>query len=83
MGISENYLSRIFAKETGEKLQDYIVRVRVEKAENLLRYSDVSIAEIAAYVNFPSQSYFGRVFRKYTGDTPGNYRNKWKPTEFT
>lgn len=62
LGISSSYLSRLFHRETGVRLQDYIVQVRVEHAANLLLYSNESIARIAEYVNFPSQSYMGKVF---------------------
>lgn len=83
MGISPTYLSRLFSKEKGMTLQEYILKTRVERAANLLTYSDSSIAEIGDYVNFPSQSYFGRIFKKYTGLTPKQYRNAHKPREFT
>lgn len=82
LGISEGYLSRLFRAETGTTLQDYITQVRVERAVNLLTYSDESIARIAAYVNFPSQSYFGRVFMKYKNVSPKKYRELHKPREF-
>ena len=64
------------------RLQDYIVQVRVERAANLLAYSEEPIAAIGDYVNFPTQSYFGKVFKKYKGMTPREYRNKQKPKEF-
>lgn len=83
MGISPTYLSRLFSKEKGMTLQEYVLRIRVDRAANLLTYSDSPIAEIGDYVNFPSQSYFGRVFKKYTGLTPKQYRNAHKPREFT
>lgn len=74
LGISGSYLSRLFYRETGVKLQDYIVQVRLEHAASLLRYSDESIAGIAEYVNFPSQSYMGRVFRERMHMSPKRYR---------
>lgn len=83
MGISPTYLSRLFSKEVGVTIQDYVVGVRVERAANLLTYSSSSIAEIGDYVNFPSQSYFGKVFKKYKSMTPKQYRNAHKPKEFS
>lgn len=80
--ISPSYLSRVFSKDMDMKLQDYIVQVRVERAANLLRYSEERISEIGDYVNFPSQSYFGKIFKKYTGMTPKEYRERYKPKEF-
>ena len=82
LGISPTYLSRLFKKDTGIRLQDYIVRVRMEKAANMLRYSDRSISQIAQYVNFPSQSYMGRVFKKELLMTPKEYRDRYHTAEW-
>lgn len=83
MGLSSTYLSRLFSRETGMRLQDYINSFRVERAANLLIYSEESISYISEYVNFPSQSYFGKMFRKYKHMTPKEYRDRYKPSEFT
>ena len=82
LGISSTYLSRIFSRETGMQLQDYINQFKVERAANLLIYSEETIAYISEYVNFPSQSYFGKMFRKYKHMTPREYRERFKPAEF-
>ncbi len=82
LGISPSYLSRLFVQEKEMKLQDYIVQVRVDRAANLLTYSEESLSAIGDYVNFPSQSYFGKVFKKYKGMTPKEYRERYKPREF-
>lgn len=82
LGISSTYLSRIFSKETGMRLQDYITSVRVERSANLLMYSDESLSHIAEYVNFPNQSYFGNIFKKYKGMTPREFRERYKPKDF-
>ncbi len=82
LGISSSYLSRLFVQEKGVKLQDYIVQLRVDRAVNLLMFSNESLSAIGDYVNFPSQSYFGKVFKKYKGMTPKEYREKFKPVEF-
>ncbi|MCD8154890.1 MAG: AraC family transcriptional regulator [Clostridiales bacterium] len=82
IGISEGYLSRLFKKETGISIQDFISDVRVEKAANLLRYSEESLSKIAEYVNFPTQSYFGKIFKKKMQMTPKQYRELYKPAEF-
>ena len=82
LGISAAYLSRLFHKEAGMRLQDYILSVRLDHAANLLMYSDEPIARIAEYVNFPSQSYFGRVFKEKMQMSPRRYRELHKPKEF-
>lgn len=82
LGISASHLSRLFKKETGRGLQDFINDVRVEKAANLLIYSDETLPRIAEYVNFPSQSYFGKIFKQRMQMTPKQYRELYKPAEF-
>lgn len=82
LGVSSSYLSRLFRQETGIRFQDYINDVRVECASNLLKYSNESISMIAEYVNFPSQSYFGKVFKERKNMTPRQFREKYKPMEF-
>lgn len=83
ININQTYLSKLFAREAGMTIQEYICKVRVERAANLLRYSDEEIATIALHVNFPSQSYFGKMFRKYMGLTPLEYRKKYGTAEYT
>lgn len=82
LGISSSYLSRLFKKEAGICIQDYVNDVRIERAANLLIYSEESIPRIAEYVNFPSQSYFGKIFKAKKNMTPRQYRESYKPTEF-
>lgn len=82
MGISSGYLSKLFKKEIGVTWQEYIIQFRIERAANMLRYSNETIAYISDYINFPSQSYFGEKFKKYMKMTPREYREKYKPAEF-
>ena len=82
LGISTGYLTREFKKETGVTVQDYINQVRVERAANLLIYSDFTLSAIADYVHFPTQSYFGKMFKRYKGMTPNEFRKKHRVSEF-
>ena len=82
LDLSPSYLSKLFKKETGECLQDFINEERVFRAGNLLIYSDLSLSEIAEYVRFPNQSYFGKIFKKYKGMTPKEYRDKNRTLEY-
>lgn len=82
IGISQGHLSRLFKKDTGMKVQGYILKFRIERAANLLKYSDATLSEISDYVCFNSQSHFGSVFREYMKMTPGQYREKYKRKEF-
>jgi len=74
-GLSEGYLSRLFKKETGVSISDYILAKKVETACNMLKHSDYPIMWISNALAFPSQSYFTRVFTKECGTTPAKYRD--------
>ena len=82
LGISESHLSRIFKKETGESIQKYSMHMRIERAENLLKYSEASLTEISEYLCFSSQSHFGKVFKVHKNMTPKQYRDYYKSPEF-
>ena len=82
LGISESHLSRIFKKETGESIQEYSMHMRIERAENLLKYSEASLTEISEYLCFSSQSHFGKVFKVHKNMTPKQYRDYYKSPEF-
>ena len=73
-GLSVPYLSKLFRKEVGVTVSEYIKRKRIETAENMLRYSDISCLAISDYLCFSSESHFIQVFRTYTGYTPKRYR---------
>lgn len=81
-GLSPSYLSRFFFKETGVHLQDYINEFRVERAANMLRFSEESLLYISEYLCFQSQSYFGKIFKKYKNITPKEYREFYKTRVF-
>lgn len=81
-GLSESYLSKLFRKEMGATISQYISQKRVEAAENLLKYSDYSCTDIANYLCFNSESYFIQVFKSYTKMTPKEYRNKFFRTRW-
>lgn len=72
--LSRPYLSAKFRQETGETLTDFILREKTEEAKRLLRYSDKPAAAIGAYLGFSSHGHFIRVFKKYAGRTPNDYR---------
>lgn len=74
--LSRPYLSAKFKRETGQTLTDFILNEKTEEAKRLIRYTDKSLPAISAYLGFSSQSHFIRVFRKYSGITPGEYLEK-------
>lgn len=76
--ISPAYLSRAFKAETGMTFTDYINRKKVEEATGLLSYSEYNDLEISNLLGFSSQSYFIKIFKKYTGTTPRDYKKKYR-----
>ena len=76
MYISRTHLAAKFKKETGMTLTDFILKEKIEEAKRLLRYSDRSLALIAEYLGFSSQSHFSKTFKKYVNTTPKEYREK-------
>ena len=79
--VNASYLSDLFSKQEGITLTEYIAREKVNFAKRQLMYTDESYGEIAYQYAFSSQSHFGRVFKKYTGMTPKEYREKYKTVE--
>jgi AraC family transcriptional regulator len=73
-GISAGYLMRSFKNTTGETLHDFITRIRLEKARDLLRLSDIPLKQVAAASGFGTQSHFSYCFRRLTGERPSRYR---------
>lgn len=72
--ISRPHLASKFKAESGQTLTDFILKEKTEEAKRLLRYTDRTATAIAAYLGFSSQSHFTRVFKKYAGRTPSEYR---------
>ena len=76
VGVSEDYLSRIFSKETGVSPWEYLNRYRVQQAKLLLRESKKNVTWIAAQVGFEDPAYFSRVFQRSEGCSPREYRTR-------
>ena len=82
LGISPFYLSKIIKRSTGRNFTDLISELRIEKARELLK-TDLSIKEVTYKSGFNSQNYFSKIFRKYVGVTPTEYKSlqfgkKWE-----
>lgn len=77
LDINANYLSELFRKYEGITLSRYILQEKIERAKNLLTYSDYSYIEIATYLGFSSQSHLGAQFKKITGSTLRQYRSRY------
>ena len=72
--LTPKYLTTIIRKTSGRTAAEWIDDYVVLEAKNLLKYSTMSIQEIAYCLNFPNQSFFGKYFRSHTGMTPSAYR---------
>jgi AraC-like DNA-binding protein len=78
MHVSTFYFCKTFKKAAGLTFTDYLGRVRVERAKNLLLNPHLRVSEIAYTVGFQSLTHFNRVFRKLTGESPTDFREKLK-----
>jgi AraC-like DNA-binding protein/ligand-binding sensor protein len=78
MHVSTFYFCKMFKKATGLTFTDYLGRVRVEKAKNLLLNPHLRVSEIAYTVGFQSLTHFNRIFRKVTGEAPTDFRERSK-----
>jgi len=73
-GMSVNAYARLFKEQTGYSPRKYLLKMRVEKACNLLHHSDLSIEQIASACGFSDRYYFTRVFSRTMLASPGEYR---------
>lgn len=72
--ISPEHLSRSFKKEIGKNISDYIADLRIEKATELLKNTNLTISEISMYVGYSDSNYFVKVFKRHQNMTPSEYR---------
>lgn len=82
VGVSSSYLSRLFKKEVGVSVSDYVRQKKIETATNLLKFSPYSMVDIANRLSFSSQSHFIQTFKKIIGMTPFKYREKYGKSEW-
>jgi AraC-like DNA-binding protein/ligand-binding sensor protein len=76
VNTSTFYFCKMFKRATGIRFTQYLSRVRIEKAKNLLLNPNLRVSEIAYEVGFQSLTHFNRVFRKVTGQSPTTYRKQ-------
>ncbi|MCU6712300.1 response regulator [Paenibacillus sp. J5C_2022] len=73
--MSTAYLSRIFKETTGEGINHYVTRARIEKAMELLRLPSAKVSDVAVQVGYDNTPYFTKVFKKVVGQTPQEFKN--------
>lgn len=74
VGVHQGYLHRIFKTNTGNTINDFIVKLRIEKAKKLLEHTTFNIMNVATEVGINNQQYFVSFFKKATGMSPSEYR---------
>lgn len=74
MGVNASYLGRQFSLETKEYFSDYLNRIRISQALQLLDDTSWKVSKVAETVGFANVSYFFTIFKKITGKSPGDYR---------
>lgn len=72
--ISENYIGQYFKKQMGISLKKYILNHKIKLAETRLKYTDLTLSEIASELGFTDSSHLDKTFLSYKGITPGTYR---------
>ncbi|MCP4727159.1 MAG: helix-turn-helix domain-containing protein [bacterium] len=73
--LSSAYFSKIFKEQTGYNFSQYLNNLRIERSKSLLRNSRIPLVDIASLVGYEDQSYFSKVFKKITGNSPGKFRD--------
>lgn len=76
LGMSQYHFARLFKQSTGYSPYQYVIKRRIERAQELMMQEQQSIATIALQVGFASQSQFGRHFKRITGVTPKQFLQK-------
>jgi RpiB/LacA/LacB family sugar-phosphate isomerase len=79
VGMSQYYFSKLFKTSTGTTPHQYVMRQRVERAQDLLRDGRTALANVATQVGFETQSHFTSVFHHIVGVTPKRYREMHEP----
>lgn len=74
VGYGKTYISIVFHEQSGFTLNEYINKQKLKKAKELIRTSNMNIAEISDYLSFDNPHYFCRVFKKFCGMTPSEFR---------
>ena len=74
--ITPKYLTTLIKRISGKSVSEWIDNYVILEAKTLLKYSNMSVQEIAYYLNFPNQSFFGSYFKRNTGMSPSQYKDK-------
>lgn len=73
-GFCTNHIERIFRKNIGLTINEYIIKKKVERAYNLIKTTNLSVESIMEQINLSNKTYFYKILKKHTGKTPGQLR---------
>lgn len=76
LGLNASYFSQLFKKESGETFVKYRIRLRMEKAKELLLRNDIRVIDIPYLIGLNDHPHFTKTFKKHTGETPSEFRKK-------
>lgn len=79
--MSGGYFSSFFKQETGDNFIDYLTRLRIDRAKQLMMSSELRLYEISKLVGYQDVKYFSRLFKRHVGATPAEYRQFFDPKE--
>ena len=74
--VSPYYFTRLFKEETGETFLEFLTGIRIDRAKELMKDSDLTVKDICAKVGYADPNYFSRIFKKTVGETPTEYRTE-------
>ena len=75
-GVTPSHFCRVFRTATGMSPHQYVMKAKLERAQQMLAQSQMQLSSIAEYLGFGSQSHFTRAFRQFTGKTPTDFRRE-------
>jgi AraC family transcriptional regulator len=77
VGLSASHFSQMFRQSTGETPHQFLLRLRVDRAKEMLRSVDIRVLDVAVACGFKTQQHFARVFRRNCGSSPTEYRREF------
>jgi AraC-like DNA-binding protein len=81
VGLSQSRLAELFNRQTGASIHQFLIRIRVQRAETLLTQSNLTVGQVGHQCGFTSIQHFSRVFTKITGEAPIQYRRRYSSAQ--
>ncbi|MGF7047807.1 YesN/AraC family two-component response regulator [Paenibacillus sp. DS2015] len=72
--VHPNHLSDVFKKETGATFGDFVTRIKIQRAMEIISESPAKVSDVAAQIGYGDVKYFSKIFNKHTGKTPSEFR---------